>query len=106
MSVISQPEFVVNSVNTDFQESINKLKSGRKGYIGNLTKCINGVTLLTDNRVTMMKFISYVKKIKFAVFKIKYLTEKHCDLVLEEEINKAEQLCNAEELRSGNINLF
>ena len=49
MSVISQPEFVVNSVNTDFQESINKLKSGRKGYIGNLTKCINGVTLLTDN---------------------------------------------------------
>ena len=54
----------------------------------------------------MMKFISYVKKIKFAVFKIKYLTEKHCDLVLEEEINKAEQLCNAEELCSGNINLF
>ena len=106
MSVISQPEFVVNSVNTDFKESINKLKSGRKRYIGNLTKCINGVTLLTDDMSNHDEVCLLCNKIKFAVFKIKYLTENHCDLVLEEEINKDEQLRNTEELSSGNINLF
>ena len=39
-------------------------------------------------------------KIEFAVFKIKDLTEKHCDFISEEEIDKAKQLCNEQELRA------
>ena len=37
-------------------------------------------------------------KIEFAVFKIKDLTEKYCDLVSEEETGKAKQLCKEQEL--------
>ena len=49
MSVISQPEFITNSANPDSKENISKLKSSRSGCIGNLIKCINRVTLLTDD---------------------------------------------------------
>ena len=49
MSVTSQPESITKSVNPDSKENIRKLKSSRTGYIGNLTECINRVTLLTDD---------------------------------------------------------
>ena len=49
MSTISQPEFVANSVNTDSKKSISKLKSSRRGCIGNLKKPINRITLLNDD---------------------------------------------------------
>ena len=39
-------------------------------------------------------------KIEFAVFKIKDLTEKYCDLVSKEEITKAKQLCNEQKLQA------
>ena len=49
MSLISQPEYIANSVNLNSKENISKLKSNRRGYIGNLTKCINRATLLIDD---------------------------------------------------------
>ena len=49
MSVTSQPESTTKSVNPDSKENISKFKSSRRGYIGNLTECINRVTLLTDD---------------------------------------------------------
>ena len=39
-------------------------------------------------------------KIEFAAFKIKDLTEKYFDLVSKEEITKAKQLCNEQELHA------
>ena len=48
MSVNSQPESI-NPVNPDSKENTSKLKSSRRGYIETLTKCINQVTLLTDD---------------------------------------------------------
>ena len=36
----------------------------------------------------------WFNKIEFALFIIKDLTEKYCDLVSEEEIGKGKQLCN------------
>ena len=39
-------------------------------------------------------------KIEFAIFKIKNITKKYCDLVSDEEINKAKQLCNEQELHA------
>ena len=68
MSVTNQPESITKSVNPDSKENISKLKSSRRGYIWNLTKCINRVTLLID------------------------------DLVSEKETDKAKQLCNEQEL--------
>ena len=62
MSVISLPESNTNSVNPDSEENSCQLKSSRRGYIENLTKCINRVTLLIDDIVAMMKFVYYVTK--------------------------------------------
>ena len=45
-------------------------------------------------------------KIEFAVFKIKDLTEKYCDLVSEEEIDEAKQLCNEQDLRAQEVLSF
>ena len=42
-------------------------------------------------------------KMEFAVFRIKNLAEKYCDLVSEEEIDKAKQLCNEQELRAQEV---
>ena len=100
MSVISQPESITNSLNPDSKENISKLKSSRRDYIGNLTKCINRVTLLTDDMSNYDAVCLLCNKIELAVFKIKDLTEKYCDLVSKEEIDKAKQLCNEEELRA------
>ena len=41
MTVISQPESITNSVNPDSKENISKLKSSRRGSVGNLTECVN-----------------------------------------------------------------
>ena len=50
-----------------------------------------------------MAWVTRVKlynKIKFTVFKIENLTEKYCDLISEEEIDKAKQLYNDQELHA------
>ena len=99
MSVISQPESITNSVNLESKENISKLKSSRRVYIGNLTKCINRVTLLTDDMSNYDEVSLLCNKMEFAVFRIKDLAEKYCDIVSEEEIDKAKQLCNEQELR-------
>ena len=62
MTLISQPESITNSVNPDLKENISKLKSSRRGYIGNLTKCINRVTLLTDDMSNYDEFVCCVTK--------------------------------------------
>lgn len=46
----------------------------------------------------MMKFVCYVTKIEFAVFKIKNIIEKYYDLVPEKEIIKGKHLCNEQQL--------
>ena len=76
MSAISQSESITNSVNPDSKENISELKSSRRGYIGNLTKCINCVTLLTDDMSNYDEVCLLCNKIEFGVFKIKDLTEK------------------------------
>ena len=74
MSVTNQPESITKSVNPDSKENISELKSSRRGYIGNLTKCIN--------RTSKYDEVCFLcNKIEFAVFKIKVLTEKYCDHV-------------------------
>ena len=103
MSVISQPESITNSVNLESKENISKLKSSRRVYIGNLTKCINRVTLLTDDMSNYDEVCLLCNKMEFAVFRIKNLAEKYCDLVSEEEIDKAKQLCNEQELRAQEV---
>ena len=71
MSVTSQLESLTLSVNPDSKRNISKLKSSRRGYIENLTKCINRVTLLTDNMSKYDEVYLLCNKIEFAVFKIK-----------------------------------
>ena len=96
MSVISQPESNTNSVNPDSEENSSQLKSSRRGYIENLAKCINRVTLLIDDMSNYDEVCLLCNKIEFEVFKIKYLTAKYCGLVSEEEIEKAKPLCNGQ----------
>ena len=98
MSIVNQPKSVANPVNLDSKESITKLKSSRKGYIGNLTKCINFITLPADDMSNYDEACLLCNKIEFVVFKIKDMTEKYCDLVSEKKIIKAKQLCNEQEL--------
>ena len=67
-------------------ENISKLKASRSGFIGNLTKCINRVLILTDNIQNYNEVSLLCNKIEFAVFNIKKITERYCALVSEEEI--------------------
>ena len=73
-------------------ENISKLKASRSGFIGNLTKGINRVLILTDNIQNCDEVSLLCNKIDFAVFNIKNITEMFCTLVSEEEIVKARQL--------------
>ena len=65
-----------------------------------MTKCINRVTLLTDDMSNYDEVCLLCNKIEFAVFLKKNLTEKYWDLVSEEEIDKDKQLCNKQELHA------
>ena len=73
-------------------ENITKFKASRSGFIGNLTKCVNPVLILTDNIQSYDEVSLLCNKIDFAVFNIKNITEMFCTLVSEEEIVKARQL--------------
>ena len=76
------------------------MKTSRSGLIGNLTKCINRVLILTDNIQNYNEVSLLCNKIEFAVFNIKKITERYCALVSEEEIVKARQLVTEQELRA------
>ena len=80
-------------------ENISKLKASRSGFIGNLTKCINRVLILTDNIQNCDDVCLLCNKIEFVVFNIYNITEKYCALVSVEEIIKARQFVKEQELR-------
>ena len=63
-------------------ENIRKLKASRSGFIGNLTKGINRVLILTDNIQNCDEVSLLCNKIDFAVFNIKNITERYCALFL------------------------
>ena len=71
-----------------------------------MTKCVNGVILLTDDMSNYDEVCLLCNKMEFAVFRIKDLAEKYCELVSEEEIDKAKQLCNEQELRVQEVLSF
>ena len=71
-----------------------------------MTKCVNRVTLLTDDMSNYDEVCLLCNKMEFAVFRIKDLAKKYCDLVSEKEIDKAKQLCNEQELRSQEVLSF
>ena len=79
-------------------ENISKLKASKSGFIGNLTKCINHISILTDNIQSYHEGCLLYNKIEFAVFIIKNNTENYCVLVSVEEIAKARQLIKEQEL--------
>ena len=99
MSEISKPksELVLSKQPV---ENISKLKVCRSGFIGNLTKCINCVLILTDNIQNYNEVSLLCNKIEFAVFNIKNITERYCNLVSEEKIVKARHLVTEQELRA------
>ena len=63
-------------------ENITKFKASRSGFIGNLTKCVNPVLILTDNIQSYDEVSLLCNKIDFAVFNIKNITERYCALFL------------------------
>ena len=63
-------------------ENISKLKASRSGFIGNLTKGINRVLILTDNIQNCDEVSVLCIKIDFAVFNIKNNTERYSALFL------------------------
>ena len=99
MSEISKPKSET-VLSKEPVENISKLKASRSGFIGNLTKCINRVLILTDNIQNYNEVSLLCNKIEFAVFNIKKITERYCALVSEEEIVKARQLVTEQELRA------
>ena len=80
-------------------ENISKLKASRSGFIGNLTKCINRVLILTDNIQNYNEVSLLCNKIEFAVFNIKKITERYCALVSEEEIENLYGATSLHDLR-------
>ena len=74
------------------------MKTSRSGFIGNLTKCINRVLILTDNIQNYDEVCLLCNKTEFVVFNIKHITETHCALVSAKEIVKARQLVKEQEL--------
>ena len=87
-------------------ENITKFKASRSGFIGNLTKCVNPVLILTDNIQSYDEVSLLCNKIDFAVFNIKNITEMFCTLVSEEEIVKARQLVTEQELSAQETSNF
>ena len=87
-------------------ENITKFKASRCGFIGNLTKCINPVLILTDNIPSYDEVSLLCNKIDFAVFNNKNITEMFCTLVSEEEIIKARQLVTEQELSAQETSNF
>ena len=85
MSEINEPKSEPVLIK-DIVENISKLKASRSGFIGNLTKCMNRVLILTDNIQNYDEVFLLCNKIEFAVFNIKNITERYCPLVYVEEI--------------------
>ena len=86
MWIISHPESFANFVNPSSKGSITKSKTSKRGYIGNLLRCINYVTLLIEDISNYDEVCLLCNIIEFAVFKIK--DKKHCHLVSLEKITK------------------
>ena len=61
-------------------ENISILKASRSGFVGNLTKGLNRVLILTDNIQNCDEVSLLCNKIDFAVFNIKNITERYCGL--------------------------
>ena len=76
------------------------MKASKSGFIGNLTKCINRISILTDNIQSYHEVCLLCNKIEFAVFIIKNNTENYYALVSVEEIVKARQSIKEQELRA------
>ena len=74
------------------------MKASRSGFIGNLTKCINRISILTENIQNYDEVCLLLQ-----VFIIKNITEKHCALVSVEEIVKAKQLIKEQKPRAQDM---
>ena len=79
------------------------MKPSRSWFIGNLTKCINRISILTENIQNYDEVCLLCNKIEFAVFIIKNITEKYCALVSVEEIVKARQLIKEQKPRAQDM---
>ena len=74
------------------------MKASRSGFIGNLTKCINRISILTENIQNYDEVCLLLQ-----VFIIKNITEKYCALVSVEEIVKAKQLIKEQKPRAQDM---
>ena len=83
---------VLKQMNSKLNSNSYRLKQSRKGYIGNLTKCINcGINLFeiphNTREVALMK-----EKLEFAVFKLARITDEYSQYVTLEEQAAAHHL--------------
>ena len=105
MSEISKPKSKL-VLSKQPVENISILKASRSGFVGNLTKGLNRVLILTDNIQNCDEVSLLCNKIDFAVFNNKNITEMFCTLVSEEEIIKARQLVTEQELSAQETSNF
>ena len=83
---------VLKQMNSKLNSNSYRLKQSRKGYNGNLTKCINCGTNLFEiphntREVALMK-----EKLEFAVFKLACITDEYSQYVTLEEQAAAHHL--------------
>ena len=67
--------------NTFCERELSKIAQSRKGYLANLTQCINrGVDLLKrPNNFSDIALI--LEKLEFALFKLERVTDEYCKYV-------------------------
>ena len=74
------------------ESELSKIAQSRKGYLANLTQCINlAVDLLKNpNKFSNVAFI--LEKLKFTLFKIEHVTDKYCKYISSNQQSQAKTL--------------
>ena len=80
------------SETNEFKTIAYRLKQSRKGYIGNLTKCINRAINLLEIPHNTWEVALMKEKLEFAVFKLERITDEYSQYVTLEEQAAAHHL--------------
>ena len=89
--------------NKNNNEKLHKIKQSRKGYLGNLSKCINRAYTLIELPLKFKDVKLIVEKIEFALMKLEHITRELCEYANEEMRNDACMLLSENKQHSDEI---
>ena len=67
--------------NTFCERELSKIAQSRKGYLANLTQCINRAVDLLKRPNNFSDIALILEKLEFALFKLERVTDEYCKYV-------------------------